>query len=363
VRQASSLTVHDLRVSYGRVVALDGVSLEVLPGEFMVLLGPSGCGKSTLLGAIAGLLPLASGRVMLGGRDLVATEPADRNIAVVFQSYALYPTMTAARNITFGMRMRGASRAEAATALTDVARLLRLEPVLERKPAQLSGGQRQRVAIGRALVRDPVLFLFDEPLSNLDAKLRAEMRAEIKLLHQRLGTTCVYVTHDQVEAMTMASRVAVMRDGRILQVGTPRAVYDRPESLFVAGFVGSPGMNLIPGRIVFRGGRAALEAGGALLPLDRYAWAAPPAEGRPAVLGIRPEDVGVAGGGDAFVTTMTPMLVEPTGSDTLLRLPFAGTEITARVHRDHDAVVGEAASYAFDLSHASVFCPETGGRL
>ena len=361
MRLAAGLALEDLRVAYGRVTVLDGLSLDVQPGEFMVLLGPSGCGKSTLLAAIAGFQPLLAGRVVLGGRDVTMTEPGDRDIAMVFQSYALYPTMTVARNITFGMRMRGASRGEAAAALAYAAGLLRLESLLDRKPAQLSGGQRQRVAIGRALVRDPRLFLLDEPLSNLDAKLRAEMRTEIKLLHQRLGTTCVYVTHDQAEALTMATRVAVMRDGRILQIGTSRTLYDRPESLFVAGFVGSPGMNLIAGRVRDRG--AALEADGVVLPLRDYAWAAVPAEGRPVVLGIRPEDVGIDAGRTPFVTTLAPTLIEQTGADTLLRLPFAGNEITARVHRDHDAAVGKAERFGFDLSHASVFCPVTERRL
>ena len=361
MKPPAGLVLDGLRVVHGRTVALDCVSLDVQPGEFMVLLGPSGCGKSTLLAAIAGLQPLAAGRVRLAGHDVTAAEPADRDIAIVFQSYALYPTMTVARNITFGMRMRGASRDRAAAELAQVAGLLRLEQVLDRKPAQLSGGQRQRVAIGRALVRDPRLFLFDEPLSNLDAKLRAEMRAEIKLLHQRLGTTCIYVTHDQAEAMSMASRIAVMRDGRILQVGTPRALYDRPESLFVAGFVGSPGMNLIAGR-VSRGGTS-IEADGAVLPIPDYPWAAPPAQGRAVLLGIRAEDIGIDTGRVSFATTLAPTLIEPTGSDTLLRLPFAGGTVTARVHRDHDAAVGRQARFGFDLSHASVFCRESERRL
>ena len=361
MRPAAGLVLEGLRAAYGRVTVLDGVSLDVQPGEFMVLLGPSGCGKSTLLNAIAGLQPLLAGRVVLGGRDVTMVEPGSRDIAMVFQSYALYPTMTAARNITFGMRMRGASRSQAAAALAHAAGLLQLEPLLDRKPAQLSGGQRQRVAIGRALVRDPRLFLLDEPLSSLDAKLRAELRAEIKLLHQRLGTTCVYVTHDQAEALSMATRIAVMRDGRILQAGTPRALYDRPESLFVAGFLGSPGMNLIAGRV--RDGGTVLEADGAVLPLRDYAWAAVPAEGRAVVLGIRPEDVGIDTGRTPFVANLAPSLIEPTGSDTLLRLPFAGGEITARVHRDHDAAIGRSARFGFDLSHASVFCPDGGSRL
>ena len=363
MRAASGLSARDIRLTYGKFTALDGVSLDVSPGEFMVLLGPSGCGKSTLLAALAGLQDLAGGRVILGGRDVTFLEPAERNIAVVFQSYALYPTMTVAKNITFGMRMRGVGRAEAAAKLAEAARLLQLGPLLGRKPAQLSGGQRQRVAIGRALVRDPELFLFDEPLSNLDAQLRAEMRAEIKLLHQRLGTTVVYVTHDQVEAMSMATRIAVMRDGQILQVGSPRAIYDRPESLFVAGFVGSPGMSFLHGRIALRDGAAMLEAAGIILPLSHYAWAETPSDGRPAVIGLRPEDAGVPSGNDAFLTNATPVLVEPTGADTLVRLPIAGAQITARVHRDHPAVVGHPMPVALNLRNASVFCPQSGRRM
>jgi multiple sugar transport system ATP-binding protein len=360
MKPALALSLCDIRVRHGAVVALDGVSLEVAAGEFMVLLGPSGCGKSTLLAAVCGLQDLVAGQVCLGSRDVTALEPAARNIAIVFQSYALYPTMTVARNITFGMRMRGLSRAAAAARLADVAQLLQLESVLGRKPAQLSGGQRQRVAIGRALVRDPDLFLFDEPLSNLDAKLRQELRAEIRLLHRRIGATVLYVTHDQVEAMTMADRIAVMRDGRIEQVGDPRAIYDRPENLFVAGFVGSPGMNLISGHIVLRNGVPAFAAGDAVVPLGDYAWLEQPVAGRPVVLGLRPEDIAVAEGAGI---ALTPILIEPTGSDMLLRLPFGGTDITARVQRDMAVRLGQKLQFDFNLANASVFCPVTQRRL
>jgi multiple sugar transport system ATP-binding protein len=248
------LSLRGLRVRFGAVAALNGLSLEVEPGEFMVLLGPSGCGKSTLLAAIAGLQVLDSGQVVLDGRDVTRLEPADRDTAIVFQSYALYPTMTVSQNITFGMRMRGVPRAERARRLADIGRLLQLEPLLARRPSQLSGGQQQRVAIGRALVRDPKLFLLDEPLSSLDAPLRLEMRAQIKQLHGRLGTTVVYVTHDQVEAMGMATRIALMHEGSVVQVGEPQDVYDRPATLFAARFVGSPRMNLIPGRLAVHDG-------------------------------------------------------------------------------------------------------------
>ena len=362
MRPGSALAVRDLSVSHGRVQALDGVSLDVPANGFTVLLGPSGCGKSTLLAAIAGLLPVRRGRVLLGGRDITADEPGARDIAVVFQSLALYPAMTARDNIGFGMRMRGATRAEATGRVDAVARLLRIDDVLDRRPAQLSGGQRQRVAIGRALVRDPALFLFDEPLSSLDAKLRAEMRAEIRLLHERLGTTCLLVTHDQTEAMAMASHIAVMQAGRILQAGLPQEVYDRPANLFVAGFVGSPGMNLVPGRLAPRDGTVAFEAPGLVVRLDRYAWLEPPSD-RPAVLGFRPEDIGVARDGRAPVVELPPVLVEPTGPDTLVHLRLGGTAITARLHRDERVAVGQPCAFAFDLSRACVFCPQTGLRL
>ncbi len=369
MRSAASLALRDMRVTYGRTPALDGVSLDVAPGEFMVLLGPSGCGKSTLLAAVAGLQEIAAGQVLLDGQDVTGLDPADRDIAMVFQSYALYPTMTVEQNLGFGMRMRGVPWAEAAATLASVARTLRLEPFLDRKPAQLSGGQRQRVAIGRALVRNPALFLFDEPLSNLDAELRSEMRTEIKRLHQQLGTTTLFVTHDQVEAMTMATRIGVMQAGRILQVGAPRAIYDRPESLFVAGFVGSPGMNVVRGRVVRRAGAVAVEIdgpGGLLVPLDAYAWREPPAEGRAVLLGLRAEDVGLVPappGPGAFVAEATPVLVQPTGADTLVRLAFAGTEIVARTHRDHDPALGRPAAVALHLRNASVFCAVSELRL
>ena len=259
------LSLRGLQLRFGAVAALSGLSLDVEPGEFMVLLGPSGCGKSTLLAAIAGLQALDSGQVVLDGRDVTRLEPADRDTAIVFQSYALYPTMTVSQNITFGMRMRGVPRAERARRLADIGRLLQLEPLFARRPSQLSGGQQQRVAIGRALVRDPKLFLLDEPLSSLDAPLRLELRAQIKQLHARLGTTVVYVTHDQVEAMGMATRIALMHEGVVVQVGEPQDVYDRPATLFAAGFVGSPRMNLIPGRLAVQDGSVVAEVGGMIL--------------------------------------------------------------------------------------------------
>ena len=364
MKPGAALEIRDMRVAYGGAMALDGVSLDVAPGEFMVLLGPSGCGKSTLLAAVAGLQDMTSGQVLLDGQDVTGLEPVDRDIAMVFQSYALYPTMTVEQNLGFGLRMRRVARAEAAAKLASVARTLRLEPFLDRKPAQLSGGQRQRVAIGRALVRDPALFLFDEPLSNLDAELRSEMRTVIKLLQQQLGTTTLFVTHDQIEAMTMASRIGVMHGGRILQVGAPRAIYDRPESLFVAAFVGAPGMNVLRGRIVRRGGAAAVEiAEGLALPLDAYAWREAPRDGHAVVLGLRAEDIGLPPAPGAFVAEATPLLMQPTGADTLVRLAFAGGEIVARAHRDYDPALGHPMTIGLLLRNASVFCAITEVRL
>jgi multiple sugar transport system ATP-binding protein len=363
VKTQAGLGVHDVRVAYGSVTALDGVSLEVPPGEFMVLLGPSGCGKSTLLAAIAGLQDLDGGRVMLGGRDVTGLEPAERDIAFVFQSYALYPTMTVAENLTFGMRMRGIGRTERSRRLADVAHMLGLEPLLARRPAQLSGGQRQRVAIGRALVRDPALFLFDEPLSNLDASLRTEMRSEILHLQRHLGTTSVYVTHDQIEAMTMASRVGIMRSGQILQVGTPRTIYDRPETMFVARFVGSPGMNFIAGHLAHETGGVAFRMGDVALPLPAYLWADQPQDGRPVVLGIRPEDVGMPDEDRRFSLPATTILVQPTGAEILARVTFPGGELTARFHRDRGPAVGQPLHVGLDLRNASIFCPASERRL
>ena len=249
----ASLTIRDLNKSFGSTAVLKGVNLEVKTGEFVVLVGPSGCGKSTLLAMIAGLESVSSGEIRIGDRVVNGVPPKDRDIAMVFQSYALYPTMTVRGNITFGMESRGVPKRAQAEALARVAGLLQIESLLGRKPSQLSGGQRQRVAMGRALVRDPALFLFDEPLSNLDAKLRVEMRTEIKKLYQRLNKTTIYVTHDQVEAMTLASRIAVMHQGRLQQFAEPRTVYDRPANMFVAGFMGSPSMNFLPAQIAASG--------------------------------------------------------------------------------------------------------------
>src|SRR5262245_559663 len=280
----SNLSVRALEVGFGPVRVLDKLSLEVAQSEFIVLLGPSGCGKSTLLNAVAGLLEIDGGQVWIGERNVTWEEPKDRGVAMVFQSYALYPRMRVRDNLSFGLRVAGRPRAEIEARVKSAAEMLRLGPLLDRRPAQLSGGQRQRVAIGRALVREAPVFLFDEPLSNLDAQLRAELRVEIKRLHRRIGATMIYVTHDQIEALTLADRIAVMQGGKIQQLDTPQTIYARPANRFVAAFVGSPAMNFLNGRM--GGGRFAGDD--FALPLPHHGGAE---DGRPAVLGIRPEHV------------------------------------------------------------------------
>src|SRR5258707_1096779 len=296
----AALSVRGVHKRFGPVEVLKGIDLTVENGEFAVLLGPSGCGKSTLLAVIAGLERPSAGTVEIGDRVVNDIEPKDRDIAMVFQSYALYPAMTVRRNITFGMECRGVPKEKQSGRVAGVAALPEIDGLLERKPAQLSGGQRQRVAMGRALVRDPLLFLFDEPLSNLDAKLRVDMRTEIKQLHQRIGTTIVYVTHDQIEAMTMASRIAVMRRGEIQQFAAPETVYNRPANLFVARFLGTPPMNTVPARLAgSAGGLSAVLGAGRpdeiRLPLPRHADKAATHLDRDVVLGVRPECIGEAG--------------------------------------------------------------------
>ena len=286
----SALTIRNLHKRYGAVEVLTGINLEAQTGEFVALVGPSGCGKSTLLAMIAGLETITSGEIWIGDRLVNSVQPKDRDIAMVFQSYALYPTMTVRENITFGMESRGVPRAEQAEAVKRVAALLQIEQLLKRKPGQLSGGQRQRVAMGRALVRDPKLFLFDEPLSNLDAKLRVDMRTEIKKLHHRVGKTTVYVTHDQVEAMTLASRIAVMNQGAVQQFDTPKAIYDRPANMFVAGFMGSPAMNFIPARLAGPASISVRAADGSDAALD-LAAPLPPGAPKDVILGVRPEHI------------------------------------------------------------------------
>ena len=364
----ASLTIRNLEKSFGSVAVLKGIDLEVKTGEFVVLVGPSGCGKSTLLAMIAGLETVSAGEIRIDERVINGVPPKDRDIAMVFQSYALYPTMTVRANITFGMESRGVPKQARAEALGRVAELLKIESLLDRKPSQLSGGQRQRVAMGRALVRDPALFLFDEPLSNLDAKLRVEMRTEIKKLYQRLGKTTIYVTHDQVEAMTLASRIAVMHHGMLQQFAEPRTVYDRPANMFVASFMGSPPMNFLPAQIAVSGPAAVVltESDGQTtrLPLPEEV-ATFGGGGRRVVLGIRPENLTRY---DRRRAEETPYLgtiearvevVEPTGAETMVIVRIAGGEVIACFEPNAAPSVGQPVKLAVDMAQACLFDPET----
>jgi multiple sugar transport system ATP-binding protein len=362
----ATLTIRSVCKRFGPVEVLKGIDIEAAPGEFIALVGPSGCGKSTLLAMIAGLESVSEGEIRIDDRLVNGVPPKDRDIAMVFQSYALYPTMTARQNITFGMESRGVPKAEQDVAVKRVASLLQIEPLLARKPGQLSGGQRQRVAMGRALVRDPKLFLFDEPLSNLDAKLRVEMRTEIKKLHQRVGKTTIYVTHDQIEAMTLATRIAVLHQGSIQQFDEPHVIYGRPANMFVAGFIGSPSMNFVPATLTDVGGRVAvrvaLDGGGtADLPL-----ACPPLR-RPAdgnvILGVRPEhlyrfDSELKARKPALASLTTPVeVVEPTGAETIAVLKLGERDIVGRFDPDGAPRLGEKLPLGIDMAYACLFDP------
>jgi multiple sugar transport system ATP-binding protein len=365
------LKIEAVQKSFGKTAVLREIDLDVGQGDFLVLVGPSGCGKSTLLNCIAGLEQQDSGRIQIGGRDMTDVPPKDRDIAMVFQSYALYPTMTVARNITFGMSVRGASRAEQKSALERISRMLRIEHLLDRRPAQLSGGQRQRVAMGRALVRQPKLFLFDEPLSNLDAKLRVEMRAEIKRLHRSLDATIVYVTHDQTEAMSLATRVAVMEDGEVAQFGPPQEVYDYPVNIFVAGFIGSPAMNFIDARINRKGDAIGLDISvkgqTTPLPIDHYSFDGAVENGREVILGIRPEYVtgatGQEGAGPTVEFDLTATLAETNGFDQHVTLAFGDTDIEGRFSPHEPIELGKQVRTRVDLSRVSIFDRNTKKRL
>jgi len=352
-----SVNVQGLRKSYGTLDVLRDINLDVREGEFTVLLGPSGCGKSTLLSAIAGLDPINAGRIDIAGIDVTDRDPAARGIAMVFQSYALYPTMTVRGNMTFGLRVKRLPKPEIEKRLAWAADMLQITDLLDRKPGQLSGGQRQRVAIGRALVQQARVFLFDEPLSNLDAKLRAEMRVEIKRLHRELAPTVVYVTHDQIEAMTLASRIAVMRGGRIEQYATPDELYERPATLFVAGFVGAPAMNFLP--VILRGGAA--ELGGLRIPLDAYRFASAPPDGTAAILGVRPEHVTVDGAG-VSVAAQT-LFMEPMGADTLGWFQLGAHRLSARLAPQLARGIDGPQTLGLDIAHASIFDQSTELRL
>ncbi|MBD3875946.1 sn-glycerol-3-phosphate ABC transporter ATP-binding protein UgpC [Pseudomonas kunmingensis] len=364
----ASLELRNVQKSYGnsQIATLKDIALKIDAGEFLILVGPSGCGKSTLMNCIAGLENITGGEILVDGEDISQASPKDRDIAMVFQSYALYPTMSVRDNIAFGLKMRKVSAAKIEEEVARVAKLLQIEPLLARKPAQLSGGQQQRVAMGRALARRPKIYLFDEPLSNLDAKLRVEMRTEIKLMHQRLKTTTVYVTHDQIEAMTLGDKVAVMKDGVIQQFGTPHEIYNNPANLFVASFIGSPPMNFVPLRIRQRDGRWVgvlnSEQGSCELPLPITSD-----EGlrdRELILGIRPEQIGLAGVGTAdFSLAVDIEVVEPTGPDTLVVFTLNQVKACCRLMPDQAPRVGETLNLQFDPRKALLFDAQTGERL
>jgi multiple sugar transport system ATP-binding protein len=352
----ASVAIRDVRKAFGVLEVIHGVSVLIGDGEFVVLVGPSGCGKSTLLRMIAGLENITAGEFRIGERVVNNVPPKERDIAMVFQNYALYPHMTVAANMAFSLKLRSAPKAEIENRVARAADILGLGPLLARYPRQLSGGQRQRVAMGRAIVRDPQVFLFDEPLSNLDAKLRVQMRTEIKELHQRLKTTTVYVTHDQIEAMTMADRIVVMHDGLVEQIGTPLELYDRPDNLFVASFIGSPAMNFLKGRIKANGAAGFEGPRGVALPL---ATAPANADGRPAVYGIRPEHFAIADdGAEAEI-----VVVEPTGSETQVFAKLGGEEVVAVFRERHQFKPGDKIRLKPDAHLVHLFDETTGKRL
>jgi multiple sugar transport system ATP-binding protein len=354
--EVASVQIRDVRKNFGAVSVIHGVNIDIHDGEFVVLVGPSGCGKSTLLRMIAGLEHISSGQISIDGRVVNNLEPKDRDIAMVFQNYALYPQMTVAQNMSFALELARVDKATIRSKVNAAATILGLEPLLARKPAQLSGGQRQRVAMGRAIVRNPKVFLFDEPLSNLDAKLRVQMRGEIKSLHQRLGTTIVYVTHDQIEAMTMADQIVVLNAGRVEQIGSPLELYDRPANLFVAGFLGSPAMNFLAGTLDRSSGTLRLASGLAIKVGDFPAGL----DGRRVVFGIRPEHLRIVGD-DGL--TATAGLVEPTGSETHIVFE-AGGETLVGVFRDRlDVGTNDTIGLAFAEGQGHFFDPDDGRRL
>ncbi len=361
----TSVSVRDLTLRFGSLEVLSALNLDINEGEFLVLLGPSGCGKSTLLNCVAGLLDISEGQIFISGKNVTWEEPKDRGIGMVFQSYALYPQMTVEKNLAFGLQIAGLPKDEIASRIKRAAEILQIEPLLKRKPAQLSGGQRQRVAIGRALVRDVDVFLFDEPLSNLDAKLRAELRVELKRLHQNLTNTMIYVTHDQIEALTLADRIAVMKGGIIQQLDAPLTIYNKPVNLFVAGFIGSPSMNFLKATIRVDGTAFRVDLGGGLtVPLDGYKAQDPMHEGQEAVFGVRPEHLTVTReptSGPCLAATVD--LEEPMGADSLVWLSLGGQTLSVRTDSSAGYVRGDAVFVTFDLGHASLFDAQTEERI
>ncbi|MDB9894154.1 MAG: multiple sugar transport system ATP-binding protein [Reinekea sp.] len=362
------LDIKNVTKSYGDVEVLHDIDISIEEGEFLVLVGPSGCGKSTLLNMIAGLVEISSGEISIKDRTMNGVHPSKRNIAMVFQSYALYPNMSVAQNITFGLEMHNVEKSVRESALADVAKLLQIEPLLSRKPGQLSGGQRQRVAMGRALVRNPDVFLFDEPLSNLDAKLRVDMRTEIKKLHEKLKTTIVYVTHDQIEAMTLSTRIAVMFKGYVQQLGTPKQIYDAPINLYVATFMGSPSMNLLPVDVVDgpegsqfdlkidEQSTQTIQLNGRRLPAGHY------------TLGLRPEHItdpesADVHNGEFLMIESEVEVVEPAGADTFVITSLQGVAVNTRMRGDIEVATGDITKFAIDIRRLHFFDSETELRI
>ncbi|MFJ3149397.1 sn-glycerol-3-phosphate ABC transporter ATP-binding protein UgpC [Pseudomonas putida] len=364
----ATLELRNVNKTYGSGLpdTLKDIQLSIKDGEFLILVGPSGCGKSTLMNCIAGLEQITGGAILIDEQDVSGMSPKDRDIAMVFQSYALYPTMSVRENIEFGLKIRKLPQAAIDEEVARVAKLLQIEHLLARKPAQLSGGQQQRVAMGRALARRPKIYLFDEPLSNLDAKLRVEMRTEMKLMHQRLKTTTVYVTHDQIEAMTLGDKVAVMKDGIIQQFGTPQQIYNDPANQFVASFIGSPPMNFIPVRLTRQDGRllALLDSGQARCELP-LGGAADALEGREIILGIRPEQIalGAADGNGLPAIRAEVQVTEPTGPDLLVFVTLNQTKVCCRLAPDVACRVGDTLSLQFDPARVLLFDAANGERL
>lgn len=360
-----SVSVRELSLNFGDVQVLRNLNLDIEEGEFLVLLGPSGCGKSTLLNCIAGLLDASDGQIFIKERNVTWEEPKDRGIGMVFQSYALYPRMSVEGNLSFGLKNARMPSDEITKRVKRAAEILQIEPLLKRKPSQLSGGQRQRVAIGRALVRDVDVFLFDEPLSNLDAQLRSELRVEIKRLHARLKNTMIYVTHDQIEALTLADRIAVMKGGVIQQLAAPQQIYNKPSNLYVAGFIGSPAMNFVPGQLVINGKEVTFQTkGGTSVSLQGYEASTALSQGRESVLGVRPEHIQIHKEPIPGVTVpATVEIDEPMGADSLLWLKLEQQALSVRIDADLNCQEGTTYHLEFNIPKSSIFRKDTEERI
>jgi len=360
-----SVSVRELSLNFGDVQVLRNLNLDIEEGEFLVLLGPSGCGKSTLLNCIAGLLDVSDGQIFIKERNVTWEEPKDRGIGMVFQSYALYPQMSVEGNLSFGLKNARMPSDEITKRVTRASEILQIEPLLKRKPSQLSGGQRQRVAIGRALVRDVDVFLFDEPLSNLDAQLRSELRVEIKRLHARLKNTMIYVTHDQIEALTLADRIAVMKGGVIQQLAAPQLIYNKPSNLYVAGFIGSPAMNFLPGQLVVSGEQASFTTkDGASISLQGYEASTSLSQGGEAILGVRPEHIQIHTEPIPGVTIpATVEIDEPMGADSLLWLKLEQQSLSVRIDADLNCQEGTIYHLEFNIPKSSIFRKDTEDRI